>query len=585
MNIKPIATPIKGLLKSGRSFIVPRFQRDYSWERRNNEEFIDDILRGIEYREGKFVSTTYFLGTMLFIGNFLEKDSKPIQIVDGQQRITTITILFSVLSDLFRACKEDTLSKTIFEYIMTSDDDGQQFRIISSESSYPYFSFFIQDIEKSQKVEAASEEEMCIKETYTYFKQRLEENSLKRFLAIYNETVDFSVVSYVDILKTIRDQVLNCVFVSIATDDENSAYRIFEILNAKGKKLAYVDLIKNRLFEVLQSTEPADLAKVKWNELKKNINECNVASVGLATFYRHFWSSCYSQVGASRLYERFDKTIKKTAYKDFLFAMVEYSKYYSMILQPKREDYNNRKEYYWLVQSLNVLSNWFGITQVRVLLLSLFNAKERKVVSAQMFKETIIFLEHFHFAYTAIMSGKANKLDSLYSKTAVAIKNSSNINETKKVLDEMLYPALEKLFPAFDEFSSQFVKLQYTKSNTPGNLKCKYVLNRLQCYYQEREIFDDVLSIEHVIPETLGAQTLNIGNLIALEGDLNAQAGSLSYSDKISIYRQSQYKWVRNFVEMHETWDETEFENRARFLAKEFYINVLKRTIPTAEDA
>ena len=159
MNIKPIDATIKSLLKSGRSFVVPRFQRDYSWERRNNEEFIDDILRGIEYKNGKLVSTTYFLGTMLFIGDFLEKDDKPIQIVDGQQRITTITILFSVLSDLFRANNESALSKTIFEYIMTSDDDGQQFRIINSDRSYPYFSCFIQDIEKSQKVEAVSEEE------------------------------------------------------------------------------------------------------------------------------------------------------------------------------------------------------------------------------------------------------------------------------------------------------------------------------------------------------------------------------------------------------------------------------------------
>ena len=580
MNIKPIDATIKGLLKSGRSFIVPRFQRDYSWERRNNEEFMDDILRGIELKEDKLTSTTYFLGTMLFIGNFLEKGTKPIQIVDGQQRITTITILFSVLSDLFRANHEDTLSKTIFEYVMTSDDDGQKFRVISSESSYPYFSFFIQDIDKAEPVNAASEEEVCIQETYNYFKQRLEENSLRKVLSEYLDGKDLSNISYVEILKTIRDQVLNCVFVSISTDDEGSAYRIFEILNAKGKKLAYVDLIKNRLFEELQSTEPADIAKVKWNELKKNINECDVASVGLATFYRHFWSACYGQVSANRLYEKFDKTIRKTNYKEFLDKMVEFSKFYSQILKPNRADYNNKKEYFWLVQSLDVLSNWFGIAQVRVLLLSLFSAKSRGVISSQAFKDVILYLENFHFAYTSIMSGKANKLDSLYSKTAVAIGESSNKLETNSILNKTLYPALEKLFPSYEDFSTQFVKMQFTKASIPSNMKCKYALNKLYCYYQNRDVFDDTASVEHILPEVKGDFTMNVGNLILLEQKLNTEANMMTYSEKKGIYQKSQYNWVHIFTKEHEAWTENDISVRAEELAKIFYTKVLGRTIP-----
>lgn len=153
MNIKPADKTIKALLKSGRQFMIPRFQRDYSWEKKNCEEFLDDILKGLECKEGKLETSSYFLGTMLFIGNFDEKSSKEIQVVDGQQRITTITILFSVISDIFREKGEDKLSELIFDYIMTSDDDGNAVRIIKSESSYPYFSFFIQDRGKTQKQE------------------------------------------------------------------------------------------------------------------------------------------------------------------------------------------------------------------------------------------------------------------------------------------------------------------------------------------------------------------------------------------------------------------------------------------------
>lgn len=113
MNIKPADKTIKALLKSGRQFMIPRFQRDYSWEKKNCEEFLEDIIKGLSYKDGRLETSSYFLGTMLFIGNFDEKSDKEIQVVDGQQRITTITILFSVISDIFREKGEEKLSELI----------------------------------------------------------------------------------------------------------------------------------------------------------------------------------------------------------------------------------------------------------------------------------------------------------------------------------------------------------------------------------------------------------------------------------------------------------------------------------------
>lgn len=396
MNIKPADKTIKALLKSGRQFMIPRFQRDYSWEKKNCEEFLDDIIKCLKCKDGKLETTSYFLGTMLFIGNFDEKSNKEIQVVDGQQRITTITILFSVISDIFREKGEDNLSKLIFSYIMTSDDDGNEVRIIKSESSYPYFSYYIQDREKMVKQEPSSEEELCIQTTYRLFRSRLEEKNLKDFMSEKCDGFQND-ISLIDILKAIRDQILNCIFISISTDDTNQAYRIFEILNAKGKKLAAIDLIKNRLFEKLRKTEPADYAKCKWDELKSIINECDLASVGIGTYYRHFWNSCYKQTGSSLLYDRFLSIIKTSDYESFLDSLVQNAKYYVQIIKPIRDNYHNRKEYFWLVQSFNVLSNYFGIAQVRVVLMALLWVKDNNLISTKDFKQVIQFLENFHF--------------------------------------------------------------------------------------------------------------------------------------------------------------------------------------------
>lgn len=295
MNIKPYDKTIRDLLGSKRQFLIPRFQREYSWDKKNYQEFFEDMMGNLAISNGKISASQYFLGTMLFIGNFTEGTDQEIQVVDGQQRLTTITILFSALSDRFVELGETTLSRQIFTYIMTEDDDGKEVRILKSKTSYPFFAYFIQDKEKKIRQEADSEEETCIKETYDYFVSQLKDDKLKALLKRKHGSEEVKSLSEIDILKALRDQVLNSTFVSISTTDRDQANRIFEILNAKGKRLADIDLIKNKIFEVLKKEEPADYAEESWKQIKTTLNT-GKETVGLATFYRHFWISKYKKL-------------------------------------------------------------------------------------------------------------------------------------------------------------------------------------------------------------------------------------------------------------------------------------------------
>lgn len=268
MDIKPTDKTIRELLGSKKQFCIPRFQREYSWEKENYQEFFDDMFNCLKIENGNLEPSQYFLGTMLFIGNYDDKKENMIQVVDGQQRLTTITILFSALSDRFISIKEKTLSDKIFEYIMTEDDNGDSVRILQSKTHYPFFSFYIQDKEKSNIEDPASEEEECIKKCYEYLYNRLDEEKLRILLSDKFNKTDVKKLKYTDILKAIRDQVLQTTFISISTHDREQANIIFEILNAKGKHLTYVDLIKNKIFEKLSETEPADYAEDKWGKIK-----------------------------------------------------------------------------------------------------------------------------------------------------------------------------------------------------------------------------------------------------------------------------------------------------------------------------
>ena len=580
MNIKPYDKTVRDLLGSKRQFVIPRFQREYSWDKKNYQEFLEDMLGNLIIKDGRISSSQYFLGTMLFIGNFAEGTEQEIQVVDGQQRLTTITILFSAMSDIFLTLGEQTLSRQLFAYIMTEDDDGNEVRILKSKTSYPFFSYFIQDKEKKMSPDATTEEEHCIKETYEYFRAQLTEAKLKSMLKRKHGSEIVEALSEIDVLKALRDQVLNSTFISISTTDREQANKIFEILNAKGKRLAYIDLIKNKIFEVLNKVEPADFAEETWKNIKETLS-FGKESVGLATFYQHFWSSKYKKVSSNKLYEAFNSTIKKseTEYTEFIKELLKNAKIYMQIVNPKREDYNNRKEYFGIVQSLSCINNYFNVVQVRIALLALFDTKQRGIVDFTMLRDTLSCLENFHFAYNAILANRTNRLEKIYSSFAIALRKSQTKAEAKCVIRDKLVAPLDELFPTFDSFSEKFVALSFTKKDKVSNVKTKYAINKLNSLYSNNEVFANDGTIEHIIPEKEQGNTLNIGNLILLEDNLNVEAGHENYANKCAVYAKSNYIWVKNFVAQHEQWDSSMIEQRAKEMAKVYYTEILKRRL------
>ncbi len=580
MDIKPYDKTIRDLLGSKRQFIIPRFQREYSWDKKNYQEFLDDMIGNLIINNGKISSSQYFLGTMLFIGNFTEGTEQEIQVVDGQQRLTTITIMFSALSDRFIELNENTLSRQIFTYIMTEDDDGNEVRILKSKTNYPFFAYFIQDKNKKTSAEAVTEEEHCIKETYEYFKSQLNETKLKDMLKRKHGSEIVDSLLEVDILKALRDQVLNSTFVSISTTDRDQANKIFEILNAKGKRLAHIDLIKNKLFELLNKVEPADFADESWKKLK-SILCSGKESVGLATFYQHYWSSKYKKVYSNKLYESFNAVIAKNeiTYTQFLNDLIKNAIIYMQIVNPKREDYDNRKEYFVIVQSLNCINNYFNVVQVRIALLALFEAKQRGIIDFSMLKSAILYLENFHFAYNAVLSSRPNRLEKIYSTFAIELRKTTQKNDAQNIIQKKLIIPLDALFPKFDEFYKKFIELSYSKSEKPSNVKTKYAVNKLNGYFSNKEIFFDDGSVEHIVSETEGENALNIGNLVLLEQVLNGEAGHKCYIDKIHIYQKSCYIWVKKFIENYTQWNESMIKERAKKLARIYYEDILKGDI------
>lgn len=576
MKMTPRESTIGSILNiKNKQYEIPRFQREYSWEKKHYKEFLEDMISNVNVNDDNLETTQYFMGTMLFVGDKDKPTKDPVYVVDGQQRLTTVTILFSVIAHLFKKLGQQALSDSMFQYIMTKNNDGEDMRVLKTVSSYPYFSFYIQSMDKADVDEPESEEEINIKTTYEFFEKNLQEDNL-RTLFQKKTGKDCDGISYIDLLKGIRDQVLSARVIEILTEEKKVANTLFEILNAKGKGLSNVDMIKNKVFEELDSIEPADFALDKWNKIHDHLEDCD-EGIGFATFLRHYFSSKYKSVTKANLYDKFKKEIKRSEYNIFIKDLEYNAVLYRKIVSPKRQDYNNKKEYYWFVQSLDVFNKIFNIVNIRIPLLALLDAKERRVINMKTFKDIVLYVENFHFAYTSILSKGTNRVDKHYSSFAINLRNSQNQHDSEKAVSD-LKNNLEPHYPSYMDFKTKFTALTYSKKENPSNMKTKYALNKLMCLFEKKELFDDNGSVEHILPETEGL-SLNIGNLILLERDINVKANNETYVLKKPIYEESNYKWVKEFIDNHDNWDENAVTTRAEELAEIYYKEILGRAM------
>lgn len=304
MELHAYTRTISDLLSVKRKYVVPRFQRAYSWSKEQVKELWDDIITNIQIKnieEDIINHEEYFIGALVLVG---DDKSNVLQIVDGQQRLTTITILLSVLCERFKELKKDNLAKAIFNnYIEGQDDDGKKYFKLDNETPKPFFQKSIQYIDKEQPNPQSDEEKTLLSSYQDFYNFTSRDNLASRFRLDKGVSDE----KYEILLRAVRDQVvkyLKVIFITVTEEEE--AYTIFETLNARGMNLSFVDLIKNRLFKELNDTHPDDDAKTTWKNIRLVISSRDTVG-SLETFVRHWWISKYSYVGEENIYKSFKK--------------------------------------------------------------------------------------------------------------------------------------------------------------------------------------------------------------------------------------------------------------------------------------
>lgn len=565
MDLHAYTKTVYDLFSINKKYIVPRFQREYSWGEDEVTELWRDLASSILTKDGKLENQEYFIGSLVLVD---EDKSTEFKIVDGQQRLTTITMLLSALVDSFKEIKRDDLAQGLYAFIEGRDVSNKQFFKLENENPKPFLQNSIQNFQKVL-AKPGSEEESNLLDAFIFFSRRLQKSSLAReFETFWQSSKSDEPTKHSAVLEALRDQALTflkTIYITVGNEDE--AYTIFETLNARGMNLSPVDLMKNEIFKVLADEHPIDAAKFKWKSLHSAL-AAREERIDIDIYVRHFWLSKYEFTTEDKIYKSFKRKTNsdKALIKAFLNDIVLEADYYKEITMPLSTDWKQQEEKS-IFDSLSAL-NIFKVTQVRTFLLALLAQRDKKLLDLTDLKECATALENFHFLFSAITSSRASGLESKYSKYARSLRSCKDVKSSRDVL-KGLKEDLKQKVPAPETVREGFKALVFTNEETKHKKLIQYIFRRWEIFLdQTNELEPAQITIEHVAPQSdakLAHCVGSIGNLLPLGGVINNLVNAKDFQAKIILYKQSKLSIVAEFVKKYEAkkaWTETDINDR-----------------------
>lgn len=567
MKIESTDQDIRTMLASG-YYRIPRFQRPYSWDRENIQEFWDDIVRDNP--------SEYFIGSMV-----VYKDGKQrYGIVDGQQRLTTITILLAVLRDTLAEFAFDDLAQGVHGLIEKRNIDNKLEFILSTETSYPFFQDRIQKWGKAVINLEPLNEEQGLQAAHAQLKL-LVSGSVKSLVEDPSLSKDKTQELLQQKLVTIRDALLNLKVIFIKLEDEDDAYVIFETLNTRGKDLSLTDLVKTHLAKLIKSKNPSsDEVKIKWRQLVETI-EGSSADLQTDTFIHHFWLSKYDYLPAKTLFKVLKKKITASDAQSFLDTLLQDAGLYRGIHEIAYAK--------WTKEEKNISEALLALTLFRVqqqtpCVLSLLREyRATKKLKKKHVEEALASIEKFHFLFTAVTSQRSSGgISGMYAALGRRLFEAKDTQAAVDVIKELKQKLRDRI-PSFSEFKALFQEIIYTDNVTKQKKLVKYMLVTLhQASLSPTAVDYEQMSIEHLAPQSLigtngydDSSIGQIGNLLLVSPEMNEKLKNKPFKEKRKMLVDSGYS-LSSDIKDAKDWNPDAIRVRTDRLAEDAYSKVWK---------
>ncbi len=529
---------------SGKSFVIPVYQRDYAWTRINCQKLWDDLVDLIKNKR-----IDHFLGTIVTVGSGFEEYT----VIDGQQRLTTTSIILIALHNFLKNKEQqigndNKLSEQILEEFLInkySNDQDKRIRLKPNKQDKEHFDSLF----NNQKIEDVNSN---VVSNYNFFYDKIKSEEIAP-ADIFNAFRKFKIV----LIDLVRNQ-----------DDPQL---IFESLNSTGKKLESSDLIRNFMLMDLHPIEQERFYKNYWVKIEE------LTGNNIAEFIRNYLIY-KNQIWVKKddVYEVFKKfsfdelkNDKEGILKDLLY----FSEIYSWLLQINKHPDN-------LVNKQLERLDKLEFTVCHPYFFDAFHDLKNKVISAETVIETLKIIESYAFR-KILVDNTTQGLNKMFITLSKEIKKEEFWEENYlNILNLILLEKrVSQRFPTNEEFENLLINKEIYRLQAKNK---NFLLQSLENYKNAYSINVDELTVEHIMPQTLTKEwKIKLGEnwqevhkkYVHTLGNLsltakNSELSNNSFEDKQQIDFQTSKLKLNYKLDKVTAWNEEKIIERAKDLVK-----------------
>ena len=534
--------------------LIPLFQRPYMWTKNNWQALWNDLM--VQYDDDdkdevgktKNIETkTHFMGAIVSVpARSVPVGVNKYLIIDGQQRLTTVSLLLCALRDSLDANSASRIQEVYLTNRFREPEDTLKF--VPTQADRDVYRAIAQDRQVPEDNGA-----IRIAAAYHFFKKMLKGTDLN------DERVEPAKV------LTTLEQRLQVVTINLGDDDD--PYLIFESLNFKGEPLTQADLVRNYVLMRFRHSISADGEQKRvyskyWVPLESLLKS------NLTEFLRHYMMKSGVDIKQGGIYAEIRKKLKSMNSTEEIEVEVQsmqrFGEFYTRFLSPSQEGTTSIRNCLENIKELKVTTSY-------PLLLRLFDARQAGHLSDFELEKCLGLVESF-VVRRAVCGVPANPLNKLFIQLA---KNFPDADHTQWLLRSLSLPDGNRRFPKDAEFASAFItQPQYGRGST------RFILCRLEKSFNHKETVDlSTATIEHVLPQTLNQEWENelssepekiYTTLINTFGNLtltgyNSELGNLPFSDKQTKFENTHIE-LNRWILQQTSWRAAEIEERAKYL-------------------
>jgi len=544
--MKATSANLLSVIKGPKQFVIPIYQRTYSWHLSQCEQLFKDIL-GISQGDR---SNGHFVGSVVYFQESIHtvSDVPKLLVIDGQQRLTTVTLLIAVLAEFIEKNKVDigtSATKLQNYYLFNAEEDGDlRFKLLLTRRDKQTLMDLLKGVESSEPVS------QCVTENFQFFAKKINSKNVQD---VYNGLMRLFIVD-----------------VALEKDVDNPQL-IFESMNSTGLDLSQADLIRNYVLMGQEVTLQTELYEKYWFPMEQGFG--NEYAKRFDSFMRNYLIVKTGKIPKIGLvYEDFKNYVQGEKSPEDISEIVadvfHLSKFYIKIVLHKEP--NN-----------DFLAVFKRISQLRVevshpFILAVYNDYNKELLSKEDFLEILILIENYVFR-RAICGIPTNSMNKTFANLYKSVNKEDYLDSVIIAFGRL---GSYKRFPLDAEFERELlVKDVY-------NFRSRnYLLDRLENFKRKEKVNVDEYTIEHILPQNTN---LSEDWQIMLGEDWKATQevylhtlGNLTltaYNSELSDHPFSKKKTMEggfddspirlnSFLKNTDVWNKTQIIYRAKILA------------------